>query len=131
MNQDSFNLQNKAKPTSHKKALDMISKQQSNASYNKVMQVTREHLDSPSRILSSVIHANFIDKTIESLSRTVLRPNALLFGSILVLVATLVSFFYVFSYGYAVSNLEIILSFAIGWLLGLVYDYLRILVSGK
>lgn len=123
--------QNKVAITNHKKALDMISNQQRNASYKKVMQITREHLTLTSRVLSTIIHVKFIEKTIEILSQTLLRPNSMLFGSILALTASLISFIYVFYYEYTISNLEIILSFGIGWLIGIIYDYLKLLISGK
>ena len=88
-------------------------------------------MSAPSRTFSKVIHAPFVEKSSEVLGSSLARPNAILAGSFAALV--LVSFVYIVSrtFGYRLSGFETIAAFGFGWVIGITYDYIKIMVTGK
>ena len=67
----------------------------------------------------------------QAVGGTIARPNAILSGSVSAFLLTLAVYLVARFNGYPLSGAETIASFIFGWLLGLIYDYLRILLLGK
>lgn len=101
------------------------------ASFNLTMKDAQSHMSAPSRTFSKVIHNKAIEKTSETVGSTVARPNAILAGSMSAFILTLVIYLIAKYYGYPLSGFETIAAFAIGWAVGLLIDYLRIMITGK
>lgn len=108
-----------------------ISKAQKNASFKKQMKDVRAELKPVSRAFSKVIHNKVIEKTSDVVGATIARPNAILSGAVVAFILTLGVYVIAKNIGYVLSGFETIAAFIIGWIIGIVFDYLRILVTGK
>lgn len=101
------------------------------AAYSRTMRETRAHLSAPSRAFSAVIHNKAVEKTSEVVGSTIARPNAILSGAVSAFILTLGVYLVARHYGYPLSGFESIGAFLFGWLIGLLFDYLRVMVTGK
>lgn len=101
------------------------------AAYKKTMSETQSQLSAPSRVFSKLIHAKPVEKTSELVGATIARPNALLAGSATAFLLTLVVYLVARHFGYPLTGSESIAAFVVGWVLGIVFDYLRVMVTGK
>lgn len=99
--------------------------------YKKTMTAIQRDMPTSARVFSKVIHTPAIEKTSEAFGSTVARPNAILFGSFFALVAVSAVFIVAKHYGYRLSGFESIGSFLVGWCIGLIVDYIRILTNGN
>lgn len=101
------------------------------ASFDREMTETRAQMPAISRAFSKVIHNRAVERTSEAVGKTVARPNAILAGSTLALIFTAVIYFWARNAGYPLSGFETIAAFIIGWLLGIIFDFIRIAITGK
>lgn len=101
------------------------------ASYKKTMKETQDHMKPAQRSFSKVIHNPAVEKTSEVVGSTVARPNAILAGSASAFLLTLGLYLFAKYYGYPLSGFETIAAFILGWVVGLLFDYLRIMITGK
>ena len=108
-----------------------VTKKQKNAEYKKTMNAVQSEMSAPSRAFSKVIHAPVIEKTSEVVGATIARPNAILAGSITAFLAVSAVYVVAKQYGYVLSGFESIGAFIIGWLIGIAFDYIRLLVRGS
>ncbi|MEI6228602.1 MAG: hypothetical protein WCP11_01075 [Candidatus Saccharibacteria bacterium] len=108
-----------------------ISKQQLNNSYKKTLGNAQNSLSPISRLFSKAIHSQVIEKTSEIAGKTIARPNSILFGSFTAFILTLVLYLIAKNMGYPLSGFETIAAFIIGWILGIIFDYLRVTITGK
>ena len=108
-----------------------ISKKAKQESFKKHMQQVQAELPPVQRAFSKVIHNPVIEKTSEVVGATVARPNAILAGSIVAFFAVLAVYLIARTYGYVLSGFETIGAFIVGWIIGVLYDYLRVLITGK
>lgn len=108
-----------------------ISKKEKNASFKKHMKQVQAEMSAPERAFSKVIHARAIEKTSEVVGATVARPNAILSGAIAAFVLVLVVYLLAKNLGYVLSGFETIGAFIVGWALGVLYDYFRVMITGK
>ncbi len=106
-------------------------KQERQEQYNAIMSETRSHMRPTSRAFSKVIHNRAVEATSEALGKTVARPNAILSGSMSAFIITLVVYIVARYFGYPLSGSETMLAFAAGWLIGILFDYLRTMITGK
>lgn len=108
-----------------------ISKAQKNASFKKTMTDVQTELTPSSRVFSKLIHAKAVEKTSEVVGSTIARPNAILAGSVMAFVLTLGVYVMAKTLGYRLSGFETIAAFIAGWVIGITYDYLRLIITGK
>lgn len=108
-----------------------ITKRDKERSFKRTMQTVQSEMSSPSRSFSKVIHNPAIEKTSEVVGNTIVRPNAILSGSIFAFLFTLAIYLTARFNGYPLSGTETIAAFALGWLCGTAFDALRIIVTGK
>ncbi len=108
----------------------LITKRHREQSFNKQMDAIAPHLSRNERIVSSVIHHKTVEQISDAAGSTVARPNALLAGSITAFVAITAVYLIAKHYGYPLSGFETIGAFVIGWIVGLIFDYIRTLLSG-
>lgn len=85
----------------------------------------------PQRLFSKFIHARAVALVSDAIGNTLARPNALLFGAIFSFSATLIAYLFAKNLGYSLSGFESIGAFIFGWVLGLAYDFLKLMVTGK
>lgn len=108
-----------------------ISKADKKASFKRHMKDVQKELPVPSRVFSKVIHNKFVEKTSDVVGGTIARPNAVLAGAISAFILTLAVYIVAKTIGYELSGFESIAAFVIGWILGILYDYFRVLITGK
>jgi hypothetical protein len=108
-----------------------INKKQREKSFKQTMDHVQKELPASNRIISKFIHNSVIEKTSEVVGSTVARPNALFAGAFVAFILTMITYTVAKTSGYTLSGFETIAAFIIGWLIGMTYDYLRILITGK
>jgi len=108
-----------------------ISPKEKTASYKKHMKQVQAELPPVERVFSKIIHSPVIEKTSEFIGATVARPNAILSGAVVAFFLVLAVYLIARNLGYVLSGFETIGAFFIGWIIGVLYDYFRILVTGK
>ena len=101
------------------------------ASFKTQMKDARREMSAPSRAFSKLIHNKAVEKTSEAIGSTVARPNAILSGSIAAFALTAGLYFWAKYVGYPLSGFETIGAFIIGWLVGMIIDFTRIMFTGK
>ena len=99
--------------------------------FDKTMAAVQYQLSPSSRAFSKVIHNPAIEKASEVTGNTVARPNALLSGAIAAFVLTLAIYLIARFNGYPLSGAESIAAFALGWLCGLAFDFVRMMMLGR
>jgi paraquat-inducible protein B len=108
-----------------------ITKRELDATYKRTMKQVQSELSTPSRAFSKVIHVKAVEKTSEALESTVARPNAILAGAIAAFIFTLAIYLIAKNFGYRLSGFETIGGFILGWIVGLLFDYFRVMITGK
>lgn len=107
------------------------SKSERNASYRQTMEHVTNKMSPSERTFSKIIHNPGVEKVSEAVGTTIARPNAILAGSFTAFVVVTIIYVLARNMGYTLSGFETIGAFVIGWTLGLIYDYLRIMITGK
>ena len=108
-----------------------ISKKDKKASFERTIKHVQAELPAPERTFSKFIHAPVVEKTSEIIGGTVARPNAILAGAVVAFFAVLIVYIIAKTLGYVLSGFETIGAFIVGWVIGIVYDYFRVLMTGK
>lgn len=110
---------------------DVNPKAKRDEAFNETMASARAHMSPSARTFSKVIHQPAVERVSEVAGKTVARPNAVLGGSFTAFVVVLAVFLIARHYGYPLSGAETIVAFAGGWVLGIVFDYLRVMITGR
>ena len=108
-----------------------FSKAEKAASYRAIMNETRQQMSAPSRTFSKVIHNKTVERVSEVAGNTVARPDAILSGAVLAFVMTLGVYLVAKNLGYPLSGFETIGAFAVGWVLGIIFDFIKVMVTGR
>lgn len=108
-----------------------ISKKQKEASFKRQMKDIQAIQPPISRAFSKVIHNKVVEKTSDVVGSTVARPNAILGGAVTAFILTLAVYVTAKIIGYQLSGFETIAAFIIGWVIGVLYDYFRVIITGK
>jgi hypothetical protein len=111
--------------------LTHATKNQRHASYHATMRHIRSEMNAPSRTFSKFIHNKTVERVSDAVGSTAARPNAVLAGSVAATFLTLFVFMIAKQYGYRLSGFETIGTFLVGWALGLIYDYARLMFPNK
>ncbi|MDO4781182.1 MAG: hypothetical protein Q4A34_02230 [Candidatus Saccharibacteria bacterium] len=99
-------------------------------SFNRTMVAVQSQMSAPSRTFSKIIHNPIVEKVSDTAGRTVARPNAILSGSLSAFTLTIIIYTIAQMNGYPLSGAESIAAFVIGWIIGIVIDYIRITYRG-
>lgn len=128
------NLKDAAKKhekVSGEKHRSFFSQRQREASFTRQMNNIHSEMKPSEQRFSKIIHNRAIEKTSDLASNTIARPNALLWGSIFAFVLVTLLYLITQHYGYVLSGFETIGAFLLGWVVGLIFDYLHLLVKGR
>jgi hypothetical protein len=106
-------------------------KRQREESFEATMKQIRSEMGAPARTFSKVIHNKTVERVSDAVGNTLARPNAVLAGSTAATFLTLFVFLIAKQYGYRLSGFETIGTFFVGWALGLIYDYARLMFSTR
>lgn len=116
---------------SHERKTHAPSKKERRDAYDDVMNETRSHLTPASRAFSKFIHTPAVERSSDAVGATLARPNAILAGSLSAFIVVLVVYLVARYYGYPLSGTEAIASFVFGWIIGVVFDFFRVMITGK
>ena len=108
-----------------------INKRQKEKSFKQTMNQVQKELPPSKRVFSKIIHNNYNEKTSDIIGSTVARPNALFAGAFVAFILTILTYTVAKTMGYALSGFETIGAFIVGWMVGISYDYLKVLITGK
>ncbi len=109
----------------------VVSKKEREASYKHHMKQLQSELSPSQRAFSKVLHNPIVEKTSEVVGSTIARPNAVLAGAVVAFVLVLAVYLISKFYGYTLSGFETIGAFIAGWILGVLYDFFKVLFTGK
>jgi hypothetical protein len=108
-----------------------VGKIELSASFDNTMHEVQNQMSSSSRAFSKVIHNKAIEKISDTVANSVARPNALLSGAVLAFALTLGVYLVAKNLGYTLSGFETIGAFVVGWVIGLAYDFLKVMITGR
>jgi len=114
-------------PTYTKKA----TQEQKKIAYKKTLKTIQKEMTPASRTFSKVIHNPVVEKTSEVVGSTVARPVPLFAGSLTALILTAIVYTVAKYFGYVLSGFEWIATFIIGWVIGMLVDWIRVAILGK
>jgi hypothetical protein len=114
--------------SSHRK---QITQPERKASYKKTMYEIRTHMSPAQKAFSRFIHIPVVEKTSDAIGKTVARPNAILAGSFAAFILVAVVYVVARTLGYRLSGTETIAAFVAGWLIGVAYDFIKVMVTGR
>lgn len=101
------------------------SKKQLQTSFDNQLNDLQSQMPVMNRLLSKIIHNPTVEGLSDFISKTLARPNALLFGSISAFIGVSGTYLVAIYYGYELSGLETLVAFIIGWFIGVLYDLLK------
>ena len=107
------------------------SKQQRERAFKRKMESVQDELRPSERIVSKVIHIRPIEKASDFIGSTIARPNAMLSGSIAAFIGVTTVYFISKHFGFPLSGFETIAAFIIGWIIGVIYDYVSVLLRKR
>ena len=108
-----------------------MGKKERNKSFSQTIGQAQKEMSAVSRTFSKIIHNKAIENTSNVIGNTIARPNAILSGAVVAFVLTLLTYTTAKTLGYRLSGFETIAAFVIGWIIGVIYDYLKVLFTGK
>lgn len=120
-----------AAPEKEKPRTGRRSTKELEASYDATMDEMRTHMSPSSRAFSKVIHNKVVDGVSSAVGSTIARPNAILSGAVFAFVLTLAVYLLAKNLGYPLSGFETIGAFILGWVLGILYDFLKVMITGR
>jgi hypothetical protein len=100
-------------------------------SYQHTMKNVQSEMSAPARVFSKVIHNPIVERTSEVIGSTVARPDAILSGSVFAFLLVLGLYILARYNGFELRGSETIIAFVIGWIIGIVFDFLRAMITGK
>lgn len=109
----------------------IITREDRDVSYDQTMERVRRELPRSTRTFSKFIHSPVIEKSSEVIGNTFARPNSILAGGISAFVIVLGLYSYARYAGFSLQGSETIAAFLIGWLLGILFDFFRVMLTGK
>lgn len=102
-----------------------------NESFNRTMRQIQSEMPAGARAFSKIIHNPVVERTSDVVGATLARPHAILSGSLFACLAVLGLYLMARYYGFALAGSETIVAFLIGWVCGIIFDFLRVLITGK
>ena len=109
----------------------VVNKKEREESYKQHLKQIRSEMPAGQRTFSKVIHNPAVEKASEVAGATVARPNSILAGAIVAFFAVLAVYLIAKHYGYPLSGFETIGAFIAGWIIGALYDFFRVMITGK
>lgn len=115
---------------SPEKRQQVASKLDRKAAYKETMSSMRTQLPPASRAFSKVIHNPVVESVSEAAGKTVARPNAILAGSMSAFLFVLATYLIARYFGYPLSGFETIAAFIFGWVIGVIFDFFKAMITG-
>ena len=99
--------------------------------YKQTMKQVQSEMSPASRTFSRVIHSPVVEATSDLVGKTIARPNAILAGSFTAFVVSLTLYWLAQYMGFPLSGFEMIGAFIVGWIAGVLFDFFRVMITGK
>lgn len=112
-------------------SISHATKTQRKRAYQRTMKQIQAEMSPTQRTFSRFIHNPVIERTSDIVGNTVARPNAIFSAGLCASILTFIVYVVAKYYGYPLSGFESIGAFILGWVIGVLYDYLRVLITGK
>lgn len=114
----------KSTPPIEKRA--RTSKQKTDA-FEHTMAQARSHMPGITRIFSKFIHLRLVEFVSDIIGNTLLRPTAIIMGSLCALFFSGTLYLIAKRYGYELAGSEFFVAFGFGWFAGSILDYIGLL----
>lgn len=98
---------------------------QKEATYKSTLDTIRHGMNPASKLFSKLIHSNVVESASNLIGSTIAKPRFIIAGSFMALVLTSALYLIAKRFGFSLSGSETMLSFAIGWVIGLIYELIR------
>lgn len=108
-----------------------VTRKERDASFKHTLADAQTHMGMAGKTFSKIIHNKAVERSSEVVGSTIARPNAILAGSLFAFILTTGVLLIARFYGYPLSGFESIGAFVVGWVLGILYDFLRKMITGK
>lgn len=112
-------------------AIKRVTKKEKEKQFDKTLDTIQSQMSAPARAFSKALHNKFVENTSDAIGASVARPNAILAGSLGATILVIAVYALAKNYGYPLSGSETIVAFVAGWVLGIVYDYFKAMISGS
>ncbi len=109
----------------------VVGKKERDKSYKQHLKTIQSDMPATQRGFSKFIHNPVVDRVSEAAGNTVARPNSILAGAVVAFFAVLAVYLIAKHYGYVLSGFETIGAFIAGWVIGTLYDFFRVMITGK
>ena len=104
---------------------------QADKDFTAVMSEVTQDMPRYRRYFSTFIHSTSGWTIGDFLSKTIARPNAILFGAVCSFVVKIAVYLLSKNFGYSLSGFESIGAFLVGWVAGILFDVLSTLMKKK
>ncbi len=109
----------------------LVNAQLKDMAFSRAMTRTRKKLSPISRGFSKIVHAPIIDKPSEFISKTIARPQGMLWGAVFAFIGTSGLLWLTRHYGYEYNYLLVIILFVTGAVIGTAIEGLLYLMKSK
>lgn len=98
--------------------------------YHKAIHKNRIHLNTSEQIISKIMHQHLVELVLKSLENTFFRIIPMQFGFMAITIIGVFSVVVAYFYGYQTISLTSLgYVFALGFIVGLVYEYVRSIIK--
>lgn len=110
---------------------DILKDKARSASFKKTLNTVQAAMPQYQRTFSRFLHFRPIEVISDILASIIFRPYATAFGVIIATIYMLLSYVYSLYVGFPFSGPEVLVVFLVGWIIGLLFELFRIMISGK
>lgn len=108
-----------------------ITKEDKQRSYNMMLSRIQSRLPAASKSFSKVIHNKYVERTSETLGKTIARPSGILGGAMAATLGLVVMLYFARRNGFALSGSELGIFLIVGWVIGLSLEGIGRLVNRR
>jgi len=108
-----------------------INRQKKRIAFNRTLAQAHTRMGPHQRRFSRIVHTRGLEHISDGIGYTIARPLPLICGSMSLIIVVIAIYLPAKQYGYTLSGFEPIVAFAIGWSIGMIVDYTRLLIRGK
>ncbi|HEX6258172.1 MAG TPA: hypothetical protein VFZ48_01685 [Candidatus Saccharimonadales bacterium] len=112
-------------------AVRRITRAEKETAYKETLRKVRSEMRPTEKAFSKVIHNPFVEKTSEIAGKTLFRPNAILAAGISAFILSGITYILARHFGYPLSGFETIAALLLGFMLGILYDFLKVMLTGR
>lgn len=108
-----------------------LNRQQRQSAFDRTMDQVYTYTNPVHRQASRYFHLHINERAFDILGSTLARPLPLIIGSITAITVVTALYIPAKQLGYSLAGSEPLFAFGLGWLAGMIVDYMRLLIRGK